>query len=323
MDISCAFPPSLNIAEQVVLAERLGYRRAWVYDSPAFYGDVWVAVARAAERTARIGLGTAVLVPSLRHVLTQAAAIATLAELAPGRLAVAVGTGFTARMALGQRPLRWSSVAQYIRQLQALLRGEVVEVDGAAVCMLHPGGFAPVRPIAVPMLVAANAPKGLQVARDLGDGVMCVGQPQPGFAWCALLAFGTVLDAGEDAGSARALAAAGPAVGAAYHGIYEAGGAAAVDAMPGGPQWRAALEAVPVRTRHLALHELHLVGVNDRDRSILSGELVRALTWTGSAAEVAGHLAAAAAAGATEILYAPMGPDVARELTAFAAAAGR
>jgi len=323
MDISCAFPPSLNIVEQVVLAERLGYRRAWVYDSPAFYGDAWVAVARAAERTTRIGLGTAVLVPSLRHVLTQAAAIATLAELAPGRLAVAVGTGFTARMALGQRPLPWSSVARYIRQLQALLRGEVVEVDGAAVAMLHPGGFAPARPIDVPILVAANAPKGLQVARDLGDGVMCVGQPQPGFAWCALLAFGTVLDAGEDAGSARVLAAAGPALAAAYHGIYEAGGAAAVDGMPGGPQWRAALEAVPERTRHLALHELHLVGVNDRDRSILSGEMVRALTWTGSAAEVGGRLEAAAAAGATEILYAPMGPDRARELTAFAAAAGR
>jgi 5,10-methylenetetrahydromethanopterin reductase len=323
MDLSCAFPPSLNIVEQVVLAERLGYRRAWVYDSPAFYGDAWVALARAAERTTRIGLGTAVLVPSLRHVLTQAAAIATLAELAPGRLAVAVGTGFTARMALGQRPLPWSSVARYIRQLQALLRGEVVDVDGAAVSMLHPGGFAPTRPLAVPILVAANAPKGLQVARDLGDGVMCVGQPQPGFAWCALLAFGTVLDAGEDAGSARALAAAGPALAAAYHGIYEAGGAAAIDGMPGGPQWRAALEAVPARTRHLALHELHLVGVNDRDRSILSGEMVRALTWTGSAAEIGGRLAAAAAAGTTEILYAPMGPDVARELTAFAAAAGR
>ncbi len=306
-----------------MLAERLGYRRAWVYDSPAFYGDAWVALARAAERTTRIGLGTAVLVPSLRHVLTQAAAIATLAELAPGRLAVAVGTGFTARMALGQRPLPWSSVARYIRQLQALLRGEVVDVDGAAVAMLHPGGFAPARPLAVPILVAANAPKGLQVARDLGDGVMCVGQPQPGFAWCALLAFGTVLDAGEDAGSARALAAAGPALAAAYHGIYEAGGAAAIDGMPGGPQWRAALEAVPARTRHLALHELHLVGVNDRDRSILSGEMVRALTWTGSAAEIGGRLEAAAAAGTTEILYAPMGPDVARELTAFAAAAGR
>jgi hypothetical protein len=53
MDISCAFPPSLTIVQQVVLAERLGYRRAWVYDSPAFYGDVWVLLARAAERTTR------------------------------------------------------------------------------------------------------------------------------------------------------------------------------------------------------------------------------------------------------------------------------
>jgi len=34
----------------------------------------------------------------------QAAAIATLAELAPGRLAVALGAGFTGRLTLGQKP---------------------------------------------------------------------------------------------------------------------------------------------------------------------------------------------------------------------------
>src|SRR5436190_23078210 len=101
MEVSCAFPPGPDVVEHVVIAESLGYERAWLYDSPALYPDVWVALAQAAERTSTIGLGPAVLVPSLRHPMTNAAAIATLAALAPGRLAVAVGAGFTGRYVLG------------------------------------------------------------------------------------------------------------------------------------------------------------------------------------------------------------------------------
>ena len=321
MDISCAFPPGAGAVEYAVLAERLGYRRVWIYDSPALYGDVWVTLARVAERTSRIGLGPGVLIPSLRHVLVQASAIATLAELAPGRLVVAIGTGFTGRMALGQRALPWSTVERYLRQLRALLRGETVEVDGAAVRMLHPDGYAPRRPIDVPIIVAANGPKGLRVARELGDGLMCVGNPQPGFAWCALLTLGTVLDAGEAPDSPRAWAAAGPALTVAYHGIYETGGVA-VDNFPGGTAWRATIEAIPEPVRHLALHELHLVAVTERDRPLLDGQMLTAFTWTGPDAELRTRLQDAAAAGATELMYAPMGPDVPRELRAFARMAG-
>jgi 5,10-methylenetetrahydromethanopterin reductase len=65
---------------------------------------VWVQLCGAAERTDRIGLGPAVLVPSNRHPMTNAAAIATLVELAgEKRVTVAVGSGFTGRMAMGQR----------------------------------------------------------------------------------------------------------------------------------------------------------------------------------------------------------------------------
>src|SRR4051794_260549 len=93
LELSCAFATSMETPSHVELAERLGYRTAWCYDSPALYPDVWVMLALAAQRTSTIRLGPGVLVPSLRHVMTNAAAIATLEGLAPGRVVVAVGGG--------------------------------------------------------------------------------------------------------------------------------------------------------------------------------------------------------------------------------------
>ena len=95
-----------------------------------------------------------------------------------------------------------------------------------------------------------------------------------------------------------------------------------MDGFPGGAQWRAVIEAVPKHLRHLALHDLHLVGVTERDRPLLNSEMLKAMTWTGSASELRARLEEVAAEGATEILYAPMGPGVPRELAAFAHMAG-
>ena len=292
-----------------------------MYDSPSLYSDVWMVLALAAAQTERIGLGPAVLVPNLRHPLTQASAIATLEQLAPGRAAVAIGTGFTGRVAMGKPALGWVGVRQYIAQVRALLRGEAVEVDGAMVQMLHLDAFAPPRPVATPIVVAANGPKGLAVAGELGDGVMTIGGGNPDFEWCSVLAFGTVLDDGEDPGSPRALAAAGPGLTVVFHAMYERD-PETVDGLSGGAEWRARVEAVPEELRHLAVHEDHLVAVTERDRPLLDGELLRAFTWTGTREEMRARLDALEAAGGTEILYAPMGPDITRELEVFAEVGG-
>jgi 5,10-methylenetetrahydromethanopterin reductase len=317
MKLSCAFPAAIRHLDDAVTAEALGYENVWFYDSPALYEDVWMVLALAAERTARVGLGPAVLVPDLRHVLVTASAIATLEELAPGRVHVAVGTGFTGRMVLGQRPLPWSFVERYVEDLRALLRGERVTIDGKAVQMIHPDGYAPSRPLPTPVVVAANGPKGLKVAEQLGDGVMCVGGPLSGWDRCALLTFGTVLDDGEAVSSPRVMDAAGPAAAVVYHGVYESA-AEGVDGFPGGADWRAAVEAESPDARHLLVHDRHLVGLTNRDRAALGdGSLIPSFTWTGTADEVRTRAAAVKDAGATELLYAPSGPDIERELRTF------
>ncbi|HTY55452.1 MAG TPA: LLM class flavin-dependent oxidoreductase, partial [Candidatus Binataceae bacterium] len=110
LTLSCAFATSSESHEHARIAEQLGYTRAWFYDSPALYPDVWVQLCRAAERTSRIGLGPGVLVPSLRHPMVNAAAIATLVSIAgESRVAIAIGSGFTGRLTMGQRPMKWSA----------------------------------------------------------------------------------------------------------------------------------------------------------------------------------------------------------------------
>jgi 5,10-methylenetetrahydromethanopterin reductase len=318
--LSCSFPPGPRVIEYARLAEQLGYARVWLYDSPLLYPDVWMTLSRIADATRAIGLGPGVLVPSLRHVATQAAAIATLAAQAPGRVAAAIGTGFTGRRLLGKPPLAWKSVAEYTNALRALLRGEEPIVDGTPLRLLHPDGFAPARPLAVPILVAANGPRGLEVARAHGDGVLALADPPPGFAWCAVARSGTLLEPGETLTSARVFDALAPAIALVYHATYESAGAA-VDQLPGGRAWREAIERVPAERRHLALHEGHCVAVPARERALLD-PAVGAMTFTGTLEELRERWSALAAAGATELAYAPGGPDIPRELRAMARVAG-
>ena len=320
MELSCSFPPGPRSVEYARLAEELGYRRIWLYDSPLLYPDVWISLAQVAQATSRVGIGPGVLVPSLRHVAAQAAAIATLETIAPGRVAACVGTGFTGRRLLGKPPLPWRAVALHLRALRALLRGDETVVDGARLRMLHPPGFAPPRPIATPLLVAANGPRGLEVARELGDGVMALGPPPQGFAWCAVARSGTLLDPGESFESPRVFDALAPAIALVYHATWEAAGAA-VDQLPGGRAWREAVERVPAEVRHLHVHEGHCVAVPERERGLLAPG-VGAMTFSGSEPELRARWSALAAAGATELAYAPAGPDVPRELRAMARVAG-
>ncbi|MCU0311813.1 MAG: LLM class flavin-dependent oxidoreductase [Acidimicrobiales bacterium] len=324
MKVSCGVVPSLACVEQTVLAEELGYDRAWLYDSPAIYLDIWASLGRIAERTERIGLGTAVLVPSLRSVIATASAIATIEAAAPGRLACAFGTGATARWTLGKDALTLAETGDYLRQLRGLLAGEVVEVDGEAVQMCQLPAFGPPRPVEVPLLLSALGPKGQALTRELADGIMTVGFGMGGFDWSAQLVVGTVLEPGEALTSERVKASAGPWYAILAHGAWESG-PENVDVFPGGAEWRAALEALrPEGERHLAVHEGHATTVTDLDRILVdaAGEGVVGLGWVAEPEAMRAKIAEAEAAGTTEIIFAPSGPDVERELRSFAEVAG-
>jgi 5,10-methylenetetrahydromethanopterin reductase len=325
MKISSQFPTSLDSPQHIAVSERLGYDRAWLFDTPQQSPDVWMMLALAAERTERIGLGPGVLVPTLRHPMVNASGAAALSALAPGRVAVAFGTGFAGARAMGAKASTWSYLRGYVQAFRGLLRGETVDWDGGLMRMLHPAGHAPSRPIDVPVLISALGPKGLAVAKELADGLFTVNGETAfarEFTWAALGVHGTVLAEGEALDSPRVRAAAGPGNALAYHAAYEFGGD--VTALPAGQVWLDVVNRVPARERHLVVHDQHLVTLNEADEAAWaagSWAAVPATTLTGSAAQLSERLAGIAEQGITEIIYQPTGPDIAHELEAFITAA--
>jgi 5,10-methylenetetrahydromethanopterin reductase len=307
-------PQALDLA---MLAEKLGYERVWSPEVPAFGHDIWVHLARIAERTQRIGIGPAVLIPSYRHPVAQASAIATLEHIAPGRLMVAFGTGFTGRIALGQKPLTWEAMRRHLLQVRALLRGEAVAIDGGMAQLLASPGLLPDRPIRTPLLLAAQGPKGRAVAKEIADGLVALRDPGQGFDPCLVSVNGTVLDPGETATSPRVRAAVAPLLGVIYHGTL-ARDPAAVRRLPNGQAWLDSVMKVPEQTRHLSVNRGHNWDISNGHDALIDTSAAEQMTFTGTPEALRARLAALEAAGATGVIFGTSGTDVERELHAFA-----
>ncbi|MGH3968188.1 MAG: LLM class flavin-dependent oxidoreductase, partial [Mycobacterium sp.] len=100
---------------------------------------------------------------------------------------------------------------------------------------------------------------------------------------------------------------------------YAKGGAVAVDALPGGRTWRAALEALaPEGERHLLTFDSHVTHLAQRDRLLLKH--INTKTMVGDAVRIGSRVARIADAGFREVIYTPTGPDIVRELRSFASA---
>jgi 5,10-methylenetetrahydromethanopterin reductase len=323
--VGCAFAASFEAARQAEVAESLGFDYIGFYDSPALEPDVWLTIADALRSTERIAVGTYVLIPHLRHPMAQASAIATLCHHWPGRLRVGMGTGFTGRMTLGQRPLSWDFMQRFIGQLRGLLGGEEVEIDGAITRMIHPPGYAPERPIDVPLLIAANGPKGVQVARECADGLIFGGPLDAvprGFEWLELALAGIPLEAGESATSPRIIEAARVWFTLQYHLAYDGFSPETVRTLPHGDDWLRMIERFPEATRHLRIHARHVVEVNAHDYAFSERHRDELEAFADSVASSPAQLCERAddlaALGAKRLLVWAVLPDWERGLRSFA-----
>src|SRR4029078_10608111 len=111
--------------------------------------------------------------------------------------------------------------------------------------------------------------------------------------------------------------AAGAAAALLFHVGYE-GTVTGLENLPGASQWRKEIERLPAEDRHLRTHVGHLTYLNDTDRKVINGAIIQALTFSGPVDVLRARLDEVARAGVTEVVYQAAGPDIERELTAFA-----
>jgi 5,10-methylenetetrahydromethanopterin reductase len=313
MDFGINLATAADSWKIVKRAEELGYARAWFFDTQMLNADVFVAMGAAAVQTSRIRLATGVLIPGNRIAPVAASALASLNQLAPGRIDFGVSTGFTARRTMGLGPVPLADMKEYIRIVQGLLAGDTLtwtfEGKRRAIRFLSPEiGVVNVRD-PIPLHSSALGPRGRKLAAELGAGwIYATGNMAAAraavadmlAAWRAAgvdpatrvaTAFtgGCVLEAGEAFDSARARAQAGPHATIALHALAEVeefgdmGRSVPPELAPLLERYREIYRRYePVDARYLSNHRGHLMYLRPEEHEVCTADLIRTLTFTGT-----------------------------------------
>ncbi len=160
-------PPASRFVELVKLAEHHGFDYAYTYDSHILWQDGSVFLTAAALATERIGLSYCVTNPGTRDPTVTASYHATLNTLAPGRVAIQIGRGDSARRTIGLDPVKVREFEAATECIRELANGREVEWNGKTL-QLHWAKDLP----KIPVWVAGYGPRALGVAGRQGDGVV-------------------------------------------------------------------------------------------------------------------------------------------------------
>lgn len=179
MDYGIGIPSYINAWREVQAAEEAGFTHAWFFDSQLIYSDVWATMALAAQNTKSIKLGTLVAIPSNRSAPVTAAAAASINKIAPGRVILGIGTGYTGRNTMGLPALTMDQFAEYALQVKGLLAGEDVLIrEGQRerwIRLIHSKAnsgrdeFFNIEDH-IPVMLAANGPRGQKIVGEISDG---------------------------------------------------------------------------------------------------------------------------------------------------------
>jgi 5,10-methylenetetrahydromethanopterin reductase len=149
--------------------EEAGFHYLWLPDSQLLWRDVWATTGAMAVATDRIILGINVTNPVTRDASVTAGAAFTLVESAPGRFVLGIGVGDSSVRIQGRRPARMAELAAYVSDVRALVSGESLEGPEKPYRLIERAAQP------VPVYISATGPKMLELAGELGDGVIFIG----------------------------------------------------------------------------------------------------------------------------------------------------
>jgi alkanesulfonate monooxygenase SsuD/methylene tetrahydromethanopterin reductase-like flavin-dependent oxidoreductase (luciferase family) len=331
----CVMPKPDSCAREAQLAEALGFSHIWVADTQLMAGEVFVCLALIAAATSRAKLGTGVVIAGTRIAPVTASALASLNQVAPGRVVCGIGTGNSARRAMGLPPYALHELRDYVNVVRGLLAGGEVEYREGnlrrAIRFFHrPMGFVNLLD-RVPIYVAANRPKAMELAGEIGDGFItsrtntaegwrdvwqCVRAGaerrgrNPAELYTVALTTAALMRPGESYDCPRIRAAAGPWTMVALHSLYE--GITSIEQAPAPlrPLFNEYKAYMDDRMRgderyYLTLHDGHGLYIRPGEERFVTAELIRHTTMTSPPEELCGRIRALEQAGVKQIAFIP------------------
>ena len=333
MDIGVCVPSHVGDIGYVVRAEELGYSHAWLADSQMIWSDCYAALALAADRTSRIKLGTGVAITGTRPASVNAAGIATINAIAPGRTFFGVGAGNTAMRIMGLPPQRIAQFENYLDELGPLLKGEesLMRAGDKQIPIRHvmpDKGFVNFED-KIPLYVSGFGPRSLALAGRYGDGAVLAMPKSPAimeniwamleadapsdfsreqFYTTALVAM-IVREPDEPLDSPRIKHECGAMVMASFHYAYD--------------QWRnfghqppnslasmwgdytALLDRFPEDRRHQRIHMGHNCWVLPEEEQFVTAESIQATCMVGTQDELIDQLRSLGEAGLDQVMNLP------------------
>ena len=176
-----AVPEMVEISRR---AEERGFDSVWVAET-RMTRDGLVPAAAIASATSRIAVGTGIVPVFTREPMVLAISFRALAEIAPGRIRMGIGTGSPRILEMQgiafDRPL--TRLREYAEVLPRLVRGEPVTYAGESFVLADAriedvlaDESTPVEPL--PLWLGVTQPRALQLAGSVADGVLlnvCLG----------------------------------------------------------------------------------------------------------------------------------------------------
>jgi len=324
--------------------EELGYDRAWLGDSQMMWSDCYATMALAAHYTKRIQIGSGVSITGTRIAPVTAHSIASINQIAPGRVFLGLGTGHTAMRVMGQDPMKTSEFREYLRVVRALLDGKAVDYtyrgNTREIKFIHRDRYFINLDNRIPIYVAANGPKALEAAGAYADGWMTVGgKPElakpklelitkgaeragrslPADFLTAFITTSCVLRPKDKLTDQRVIDETGSWVMCELHFFYEMWKQSGEKDHFIPPYFanvwsdyvkRVSNFSLPENARHRQIHDGHLVYMQPEERRFVTPEAIRASCLVGTPDEIVAQLRIIEKGGMREVtLWPPMDPE--------------
>ncbi|MEM7540669.1 MAG: LLM class flavin-dependent oxidoreductase [Pseudomonadota bacterium] len=339
MDFGFVFMGDINIHSDVKYAEDHGFSHAWLYDTQMLGSEVYATMALCADRTEKIVIGPGVTNPKSRISPLSACGMATINQIAPGRVVMGIGTGNTTRRTMGMPAAKMAELEDHIRVCKGLFNGDTVDYSEGdrhrKIKFLNPDlGFINVSD-EIPIYISASGPKVAQMAGRIADGLILFGAVHPDIVkWMVSNMRQGAEEAGRDPDSIYVLSmtafyltesdeqietrevreAVGPMV-ASSSNIFALSCHKDPNLLPADFQ-KDLMDFVgvyrepdaPVETRHLKLYSGYLQQLKDEHEALMTKKIIQATTLTGTKQEVLGMIEAMRDAGVHQVAIQPIRP---------------